>query len=63
MAFIFYDGRSIPYSFRQIVLQNLVIEDLPLMELMDNGREIEDSRDKDLTYNLLNVNQKVSKDD
>lgn len=33
------------------------------MELMDNGREIEDSRDKDLTYNLLNVNQKVSKDD
>lgn len=33
------------------------------MELMDNGREIEDSRDKDLTYNLRNVNQKVSKDD
>lgn len=33
------------------------------MELMDNGREIEDLRDKDLTYNLLNVNQKVSKDD
>lgn len=30
---------------------------------MDNGREIEDSRDKDLAYNLLNVNQKVSKDD
>lgn len=31
----FRDGRSIPETFREILLQNLVIEDLPLMELME----------------------------
>lgn len=35
----FRDGRSITETFREILLQNLVIEDLPLMELMEYGSE------------------------